>query len=82
MSRTKPHIIQPPCGGYYFKRHLLNADCSVSNQLGSDYTGTQTQTVNGKTCQRWDEDYPHPHTNDAGHLFPDGDMDAVANNCR
>ena len=25
------------------------------------YTGTKSTTVSGKTCQRWDQQYPHKH---------------------
>ncbi|XP_066287494.1 plasminogen-like [Branchiostoma lanceolatum] len=33
----------------------------VGNSTGSDYRGNESVTISGKTCQRWDVDFPHRH---------------------
>ncbi|XP_045184695.2 uncharacterized protein LOC123542770 [Mercenaria mercenaria] len=50
--------------------------------IGS-YMGTLSKTKSGHTCQRWDSQSPHPHSewNTAGY-FPDSTLSAVANYCR
>ena len=42
--------------------------------LGTEYSGAIAQTANGKTCQRWDSQSPHSHSNNADDLFPEGDV--------
>lgn len=47
------------------------------------YTGRLSTTSSGRTCQRWDSQYPHPH--DAGSSnssFPDGTVEDAKNYCR
>ena len=46
---------------------------------GRDYTGEQSVTKTGKTCQRWDQNYPHEprHGWDYNHNYcrnPDNDQ--------
>lgn len=58
-----------------------NLNCKTSI-LGQDYTGTYSQTVSGRTCQRWDSQTPHEHINNDPARFPDASLDEVANYCR
>ena len=50
-----------------------SADASPHRQ--SDYCGTIATTVNGRTCQRWDSQFPHEHS------FS-GDFGSEDNYCR
>nr|XP_039251938.1 plasminogen-like [Styela clava] len=36
-------------------------ECYICNGYG--YVGNLTQTISGKTCQRWDASHPHQHSN-------------------
>ncbi|XP_060595519.1 apolipoprotein(a)-like [Ruditapes philippinarum] len=44
----------------------------------NQYNGTITTTYDGHTCQRWDSQTPHTHTN----TFPEGSVTDAANYCR
>ncbi|KAI8493700.1 hypothetical protein Bbelb_286210 [Branchiostoma belcheri] len=44
---------------------------------GSDYRGNLSMTRDGKTCQRWDSDYPHNHS-----YQPEDYPELVENYCR
>ena len=51
---------------------------------GTDFAGNLSKTVSGKTCQRWDTQYPHV-TNTAARLaenFPDDSVEEAGNKCR
>ena len=62
---------------------LLCPDCKQT-QLGREYMGTLSQTVNSRTCQSWASITPHvPNSasqNDAN--YPDGSREAAMNYCR
>ena len=62
---------------------MLCTDCKET-QLGVEYTGTLSTTVNGKTCQAWASDTPHD-PNSASKIdsnYPDGSREAASNYCR
>ena len=39
------------------------ATCGCEEAQQADYRGTIATTVSGKTCQRWDSQFPHSHSN-------------------
>jgi len=41
---------------------LASETCQTAAELGADYHGSVSWTVNGNTCQRWDAQTPHAHT--------------------
>uniref|UniRef100_A0A8C2PWS1 Plasminogen n=1 Tax=Cyprinus carpio TaxID=7962 RepID=A0A8C2PWS1_CYPCA len=43
------------CIEFLFTEYLL--ECV--NGIGTDYRGTKSKTKSGKTCQRWEEKFPH-----------------------
>ncbi|CAG0901581.1 unnamed protein product, partial [Cyprideis torosa] len=54
-----------------------------NNDTDFGYSGAQTKTENGRTCQRWDVDYPHSHAFNEDELFPeDGGKTGAQNFCR
>ena len=62
---------------------LLCADCKLT-QLGREYMGTLSQTVNGRTCQAWASNTPHVPISAAQNdtNYPDGSRAAARNYCR
>ncbi|KAL4237776.1 hypothetical protein ACF0H5_002488 [Mactra antiquata] len=46
------------------------------------YSGTLASTIKGKTCQRWDSQYPHENGYTKASQYPDGSLTAAANYCR
>ena len=50
--------------------------------LGTDYMGTRSWTVSGKTCQAWASQTPHEHTNNVNDKFPYGSAALAGNYCR
>ena len=50
----------------------------LSGTNGDGYRGFQTQTQSGKTCQRWDRQWPNTHT----HADKNCDWDESTNNAR
>ena len=42
------------------------ATCGCEESKQADYRGTIATTVSGKTCQRWDSQSPHSHSNSPG----------------
>ncbi|KAL3882544.1 hypothetical protein ACJMK2_028880 [Sinanodonta woodiana] len=53
-------------------------DCVSSSKK---YVGKRTCTVSGRTCQRWNSQYPHTHRF-MNAAFPDGSADDAGNYCR
>ncbi|XP_060602758.1 uncharacterized protein LOC132755845 [Ruditapes philippinarum] len=47
-----------------------------------NYTGSLDSTKNGYTCQRWDSQIPHHHTETNDSLYPDTSVSAANNYCR
>jgi len=41
--------------------HTKGITCACMNVKQNDYRGTTSKTRTGKTCQRWDRQYPHAH---------------------
>ncbi|CAH1786990.1 unnamed protein product, partial [Owenia fusiformis] len=56
-------------------------DCKVTS-MGKEYTGAVSETNTGLTCQRWDSQTPHEHTDNRPERFPEGDLAIVGNKCR
>ena len=53
--------------------------CGCPDQLKADYRGTIAVTVSGRTCQRWDKQSPHGHSNTPSNV-PDAGLES--NYCR
>ena len=51
---------------------------------GSTYAGTQSTTINGYTCQRWDSNWPHLKKEFASdpNNFPEDSLSEAENYCR
>ncbi|CAH1786987.1 unnamed protein product, partial [Owenia fusiformis] len=56
-------------------------ECKTSS-LGEQYRGQKTTTITGKTCQRWDQQYPHKHDRYNPAMFPDNSVAEAGNFCR
>ena len=51
--------------------------------FGPEYNGNISVTKSGKTCQRWDSQSPHEHSNGDANLFPlISELSEVENYCR
>jgi len=46
----------------FFCRKKKRTDCNDKGFLPTEYRGTASSTKNGKTCQKWTEQFPHEHT--------------------
>ncbi|XP_070543541.1 apolipoprotein(a)-like isoform X2 [Ptychodera flava] len=60
-------------------------NCEPANECyhesdGSDYRGTVSRTIDGRTCQKWTEQSPHSHTRTPEN-YPDGGL-GEHNYCR
>jgi len=68
---------------YFMNVYFVPAECRQT-ELGCQYMGTMSTTVNGRTCQAWASNTPHvPNSaaqNDANYL--DGSREAAMNYCR
>ena len=57
-------------------------ECRDSEQ-GIDYIGNLATTRSGKTCQRWDSNFPHsPNSAIKGENFPEKSLAMAGNKCR
>ena len=62
--------------------HAEVPNCMVSPD-GRDYVGHISVTANGRTCQAWALQYPHPHNlSNQDSMFPDGSVADAVNYCR
>ena len=59
--------------------YLLFAGDCYNNGQSQQYTGTQSTTVGGRTCQRWNTDYPHQRNQKC---IPTTYSDRNSNYCR
>jgi hypothetical protein len=57
---------------------LISGDCYYYGQ-SQLYTGTQSTTVGGRTCQQWNADFPHKRTQT---FIPNTSSDRNSNYCR
>ncbi|XP_060578154.1 CUB and sushi domain-containing protein 1-like [Ruditapes philippinarum] len=48
----------------------------------NSYAGSLGSTTSGKTCQRWDSQFPHSHKKTSAALYPDTSVSAANNYCR
>jgi len=58
---------------------LVGESTCAKTKLQKDYRGTISKTTTGKTCQRWDTQYPHKHTR-TSKKYPGAGL--VNNDCR
>ncbi|XP_060557614.1 uncharacterized protein LOC132718025 [Ruditapes philippinarum] len=68
----------------FLRHHIETLDRQNSreclNASSNQYSGTTTTTYDGHTCQRWDSQTPHAHTQ--FNTFPEGSVTDAANYCR
>ena len=53
----------------------------IYDKKGLGYEGRITKTISGHTCQRWDQQSPHTHSQNVAD-FPDTSLEDAANYCR
>ena len=59
--------------------NVIISDCK---DAGLPYVGNRQLTLSGRTCQRWDSQYPHKHENTNPERFPEASLSEAANFCR
>ena len=59
----------------------VSSSCK-NTQLGQEYIGTISTTVNGRPCQRWNKQFPHSHSHTDPDQFPDDTLEGANNYCR
>lgn len=62
-----------------FSVSLAATECYTNGPHGDAYSGKNTCTWSGRTCQRWDRDYPHKRNRK---LIPRNSADLHSNYCR
>ena len=40
----------------------LGEECQTRGDQGASYRGSVSKTMSGKTCQAWDKQFPHMHS--------------------
>lgn len=60
---------------------ICYSDCRLTDR-GLEYTGHQSITVSGRTCQRWLSQSPHKHNFTDAKSFPDYSLEDADNFCR
>ena len=61
LQKTK--IVRKTKGDGFSCTEICNGDETISGENESGYRGCQTQTITGKTCQKWTSQSPHTHSN-------------------
>ncbi|XP_078603200.1 hepatocyte growth factor-like [Branchiostoma floridae x Branchiostoma japonicum] len=75
MFVGRPHSSSPSYGN----PNVMNVEkpVCIGSSAGSDYRGNVSVTISGKTCQRWDVNFPHKYT-----FLPVDYPELVENYCR
>jgi len=75
-------VIMTVCSSVKTEYRLICSGCRPT-QGGQGYTGSVSQTVGGRQCQRWSSNSPHtPYSGYTDSSFPDGSRAAAENYCR
>jgi hypothetical protein len=61
--------------------YLHYTDCTHTT-IGQEYLGTKAHTITGRSCQKWDLQYPHVHGMTDPNDFPDVSLEHANNYCR